>query len=182
MKKFRNLCRYTAVLLICLLCLTPFLILLILSLNTPQRNFYEGNMLLPDFYFANFAVGWEKSNIGNAMVNSGIITVGSILLIVFLGAMAGFAIARFPIKMNRIFFSILLCCMMVPGIINTVPLYTLMIKLHAVNTLWGMACVCATLALPQAVFVFTGLSQPKWKASAAGNQCAKTFLSRNSRL
>ncbi len=180
MKKFRNLCRYTAVLLICLLCLTPFLILLILSLNTPQRNFYEGNMLLPDFYFANFAVGWEKSNIGNAMVNSGIITVGSILLIVFLGAMAGFAIARFPIKMNRIFFYILLCCMMVPGIINTVPLYTLMIKLHAVNTLWGMACVCATLALPQAVFVFTGFIKalPKEVEEAAiidGCSWTKTF-------
>ena len=137
MKKILNSCRYLAIILICLLCLTPFLILLILSLNTPQRNFYEGHMLIPDFYFANFAMGWEKSNIGRAMVNSGIIT-------------------RFPIKMNKGIFSVLLCCMMVPGIINTVPLYTLMIKINAVNTLWGMACVCATTALPQAVFVFTG--------------------------
>lgn len=156
MKKVLNSCRYLAIILICLLCLTPFLILLILSLNTPQRNFYEGHMLIPDFYFANFAMGWEKSNIGRAMVNSGIITLEAVLLIVLLGSMAGFAIARFPIKMNKGIFSVLLCCMMVPGIINTVPLYTLMIKINAVNTLWGMACVCATTALPQAVFVFTG--------------------------
>ena len=45
---------------------------------------------------------------------------------------------------------------MIPGIINTVPLYTLMIRLNAINTLWGMACVCATLALPQSVFIFSG--------------------------
>ena len=45
---------------------------------------------------------------------------------------------------------------MIPGIINTVPLYSLMIKLRAINTLWGMALVCATIALPQSVFVFQG--------------------------
>lgn len=107
MKKIMNSCRYLAIILICLLCLTPFLILLILSLNTPQRNFYEGHMLIPDFYFANFAMGWEKSNIGRAMVNSGIITLEAVLLIVLLGSMAGFAIARFPIKMNK---GIFRCC------------------------------------------------------------------------
>ena len=45
---------------------------------------------------------------------------------------------------------------MIPGIINTVHLYTLMIDIKAINTLWGMALVCATLALPQSVFVFHG--------------------------
>ena len=60
-------------------------------------------------------------------------------------------------------------CMMIPGIINTVPLYTLMIRIKAVNTLWGMALVCATLALPQAVFVFSGFIQsiPKELEEAA---------------
>ena len=77
-------------------------------------------------------------------------------MIVFLGAMAGYAVARYPNKFNRMVFNIMLCCMMIPGIINTVPLYTLMIKIKAINTLWGMACVCTTLALPQAVFVFSG--------------------------
>ena len=31
-----------------------------------------------------------------------------------------------------------------------------MIRIDAINTLWGMACVCATLALPQSVFIFSG--------------------------
>lgn len=151
--------RYLAIILICLLCALPFVILMILSLNTPQRNFYEGNMFIPDFYFQNYIEGWIKSNIGTAMINSGIITLLSVILIIFLAAMAGFAIARFPVKLNKLIYIIMLCCMMVPGIINTVPLYTLMIKINAVDTLWGMACVCATNALPQAVFVFSGFIQ-----------------------
>ena len=155
MKSKATFPRYLAIILICLLCLCPFVVLLILSLNEPGSNMYDGNVLIPDFYFGNYAEGWAKSNIGRAMVNSGIITLTALLLIVFLGAMAGYAVARYPNKFNRMVFNIMLCCMMIPGIINTVPLYTLMIKIKAVNTLWGMACVCATLALPQAVFVLS---------------------------
>lgn len=169
MKKLYLLIRYLLIAFVCGACLTPFLVLLILSLNTPKRNFYEGNMFIPDFYFKNFVEGWHKSNIGRAMINSGIITIVSVVLIVALAAMAGYAIARFGNKINMLIYSILLGCMMIPGIINTVPLYTLMIKIKAVNTLWGMACVCATLALPQAVFVFTGFvrSLPKEIEEAA---------------
>ncbi len=156
MKTLMKVLKYVAIAAICLICLTPFFILLILSLNTPKRNFYEGNMFLPDFYISNFSEGWAKSNIGHAMINSGIITATAVFLIILLGAMAGYSISRFNHKWNKGIFWIMLCSMMVPGIINTVPLYTLMIKIHAVNTLWGMALVCATLAIPQSVFVFTG--------------------------
>lgn len=156
MKKVLCGLRYLVIALISMLCLAPFGILLILALNTPRRNFYDGNMFVPDFYFPNFPDGWKQSQIGHAMLNSGIITAGALLLIVVLGAMAGYAVARCTNRFNRMVYMVFLCCMMVPGIINTVPLYGLMIKLRAVNTLWGMACVCATLAIPQAVFVFTG--------------------------
>lgn len=167
--KTAKVLQYASIVLICAVCVTPFLVLLILSLNTPKRNFYEGNMFIPDFYFQNFIEGWHKSHIGRAMINSGIITALSLVLIVVLAAMAGYAIARFGNKVNMFIYAVLLGCMMIPGIINTVPLYTLMIKLKAVNTLWGMACVCATLALPQAVFVFTGFvkSLPKEIEEAA---------------
>ena len=151
MKNIKTGSRYLLILLICLLCLFPFVILVIISLNTPQANMYEGNVLIPDFYFGNYAEGWAKSHIGRAMINSGIITFFALALIVLLGAMAGYAVARFTNKFNKSVFSIMLCCMMIPGIINTVPLYTLMIRLNAINTLWGMACVCATLALLRAV-------------------------------
>ena len=91
MKSKATFPRYLAIILICLLCLCPFVVLLILSLNEPGSNMYDGNVLIPDFYFGNYAEGWAKSNIGRAMINSGIITLTALLLIVFLGAMAGYA-------------------------------------------------------------------------------------------
>lgn len=147
--------RHLAAALICGLCLIPFYILLVLSLNSPARVFYKGNMFIPDFHWENYIEAWHRSLIGNAIVNSAIITTGTMLLVIFLGSMAGFAIARFPTRYNRIGFSILLGCMMIPGIINTVPLYTLMRSIRAVDTLWGMILVCTSLAIPACVFVYT---------------------------
>lgn len=144
-----------AILLICLLCIIPFYILLVLALNSPQRIFYEGNIFVPDFCWQNFIDAWHKSKIGTAMLNSAIITAGTLGLTIVTGGLAGYAIARYNTRYNKLVFGLLISCMMIPGIINTVPLYTLMRKLHAVNTLWGMILVCSTLAMPSAVFIYT---------------------------
>jgi len=153
-KVFRTF-RVMMVILICLMCVIPFYILLVLSLNSPSRIYYEGNIFIPSFDWRNYATAWEKSRIGLAMINSGIITFGTLGLTIVLGGMAGYAIARYNTTYNKLVFSLLIGCMMIPGIINTVPLYTLMRKIKAVNTLWGMILVCSALAMPSAVFIYT---------------------------
>ena len=157
-KTFRTF-RGFIILLICLMCIIPFYILLVLSLNSPSRIYYEGNLFIPSFDWSNYAMAWEKSRIGLAMINSGIITFGTLGLTVILGGMAGYAIARHNTVYNKLVFSLLIGCMMIPGIINTVPLYTLMRKIKAVNTLWGMILVCSALAMPSAVFIYTTFVQ-----------------------
>jgi len=104
-------------------------------------------------------LAWQKSSLGRAIVNNFIMTVGGVFLLVFLSSMAGFSIARVKSKLNRTIFSILLVCMMIPGIINTVPLYTLLIRLKGINTYWSMICVMATNALPFSVFLYTSFIQ-----------------------
>ena len=154
-KKSFRLLRVFIVALICLMCIIPFYVLLVLSLNSPSRIFYEGNIFIPTFTWSNYVTAWDKSRIGQAMINSGIITFGTLGLTIVTGGMAGYAIARHNTKYNKLVFSLLIGCMMIPGIINTVPLYTLMRKIRAVNTLWGMICVCSALAMPSAVFIYT---------------------------
>ena len=161
--------RTALILLICLACLIPFYILLVLSLNAPSRIFYEGNMFLPDFAWRNYADAWKKSKIDQAMLNSAIITAGTLLVTVAAGGLGGFAIARYNTHYNKMVFGVIIGCMMIPGIINTVPLYILMRRIRAVNTLWGMICVCSALAMPSAIFIYTGFirSLPKELDEAA---------------
>lgn len=154
MKGISKFIKYLLIIAICIMCLIPFYVLLVLALNSPERVFYEGNIFVPDFCWQNFIDAWSKSKIGMAMLNSAIITAGTLGLTIMTGGLAGYAIARHNTRYNKFVFGQLLSCMMIPGIINTVPLYTLMRKINAVNTLWGMILVCSTLALPSAVFIY----------------------------
>ena len=170
--------RTVLILLICIACLIPFYILIVLALNAPSRVFYEGNLFIPDFYWQNFADAWHKSKISTAMLNSAIITAGTLIVTIISGGLAGYAIARHSSKYNNFVFGLLIGCMMIPGIINTVPLYVLMRRLHAVNTLWGMICVCSALAMPSAVFIYTTFirAQPKELDEAAALDGCTPFM------
>lgn len=151
-----NIFKYFLIIFIMFLAIIPFYILILFSLNSPSRIFYEGNILLPEFHFQNYVDAWRTSKIGMGIINSSIITGGAIAIIVAFASCAGYAIARFSNKFNKMVFTVLLMCMMIPGIINTVPLYSLMKSIGGINTYWAMIMVLATNALPFSVFLYTG--------------------------
>lgn len=156
MKIVKKLSFYILVILISAISLIPFYVLILLSLNSPSKNFSQGLYLLPDFNFSNFYESWKVSKIGLSIINSLIITSGAVTVIVLFASSAGYAAARFKSRFNSAVFNILLICMMIPGIINTVPLYTLMKAIGGINTYWAMILVCAANALPFSVFLYTG--------------------------
>ena len=137
LNKWLRVLRMLLILCICAICLIPFYVLLVLALNAPTRVFYEGNIFVPNFFWHNFIDAWNKSKIGTAMINSAVITGGTLLLTIGAGGLAGYAIARHSTRYNKFVFGLLIGCMMIPGIINTVPLYVLMRKIHAIDTLWA---------------------------------------------
>lgn len=155
--------KYTGLLLISLLSLIPFYVLFFLSVTDPSVSFADKVFLIPQFYFQNYIDAWKTSKIGLAILNSLIITGGTVIVVAALASMAGYTIARFRSRFNAAVLNILLVCMMIPGIINTVPLYTLMRQINGINTRWAMILVCATNALPFAVFLYTNfiMSLPK---------------------
>ena len=146
-----------------LISVIPFYVLLYLSLNTPSANVFSGLLLVPDFHFGNFAEAWERSKLGRSMLNSSVVTVCAVALIVVVASSAGYSIARFRSRWNRAVFHTLLACMMIPAIIITVPLYTLMRSIDGINTHWAMILLMAANALPLSVFLYTSFirSLPK---------------------
>ena len=151
-----NLLRYPVVILIALLSFIPFYTLITVGLGKPGAGFAGGSILIPSVHVENYLHAWQSSSLGLAIVNSSIITVGAVLLVVLFASAAGFSISRFPSFFNRATFSIFLSAMMIPGIINTVALYTVMIRIHGINTHWAMILVLATNAMPFSVFLYTG--------------------------
>ncbi|MFD0674744.1 carbohydrate ABC transporter permease [Cohnella sp. GCM10027633] len=154
MTSIRSVPKYAAAAFIVLLAIVPFYVLVYLALSKPSVNVFGGVLLIPDFDFGNFAEAWRVSRMGKAMVNSLIITAGGIALVVLAASAAGYSIARFRHKVNAAIFNALLVCLMIPGIIITVPLYTLMKEIGGINTQWAMVLLTASNALPLAVFLY----------------------------
>lgn len=156
MKKIAKIFKVICIVLITLLALFPFYVLIVLAFTPSSINFSEEMLILPQLYFENFINAWQTSKIGNAVYNSLVITCGAVGIIIIFASMAGYAVARVKNKFNKITFGIMLVCMMIPGIINTVPLYTLMKDINGINTYWAMILILATNALPFSVFLYAG--------------------------
>ncbi len=156
MKKIKYIIKIMVIMLITLMALLPFYVLVILAMTPPSVSFTEELVVLPRLYFNNFVEAWKMSQIGRAIVNSLVITAGSIVIVVLFGSMAGYAVARVRYRINQIIFTMMLGCMMIPGIINTVPLYSLMNDINGMNTYWAMILILATNVLPFSTFLYSG--------------------------
>lgn len=150
MNIIKRIQKHIIIIVISFISIIPFYVLLLLALGNPSKK-----SLLPQWYFKNFVEAWNKSNIGLSIINSLIITTGAIIVIILFASSAGYAIARFNNKFNLIIFWTLLACMMIPGIINTIPLYVLVKSINGINTHWAMILILATNALPFSVFLYT---------------------------
>ena len=134
----REALKYTVALLIAVVTLLPFYVMVYVALNDPAIPLIHGVFRLPSLTLENVITAWNQANLGRALINSSLITLGGLCIVVLFGASAGYVFARYPNKFNRFWFAVFLSCMMVPAIINTVPLYTIMRAIGGVNQLWSM--------------------------------------------
>lgn len=155
MKYLKSILFYLVIVIIVLISFAPLFVLIKLAIADPSLSMGETITNFSTFRFSNFVDAWESSNLGRAIFNSLIITVGSITVCVTVSAMAGFAIARFTTWYNKFFFKALLFTMMIPAIINAVPLYVIMNKLHGLNTYWAIIFLLSANTLPFSVFVYS---------------------------
>jgi raffinose/stachyose/melibiose transport system permease protein len=103
----------------------------------------------------NFAYALKKAKILLAMQNSLIITAVSIGLIILVGGMAAYPLARNRSKFNKRILQFVLAVMMVPPLSMLVPLVTIMTKLGAVSSYWGIIVVLVTFQLPISIFLYS---------------------------
>ena len=139
--------------------------------------------LTPNFEIGlkNFAYVWNRINFPKAMMDTGFITLISLLLIVALGSLAGFAIARVKRKSFQIFYAALVALMVVPFIGCLIPLVKQSVTLGLYGSLWSVIVIQVAWNLPFATFLFVGFMEgiPKDLEEAAyidGCSMFKTYL------
>lgn len=90
------------------------------------------------------------------LLNSFIIAITTMVIVVVLSAMAGYALSRLKFKGKSVLMASLLIIGFMPTIAKLLPLYKLCIMLGFINNLIGVAIVVASGALPVQIWIMKG--------------------------
>jgi raffinose/stachyose/melibiose transport system permease protein len=103
--------------------------------------------------FSNYIDAWVKGGFSTTMVNTLILTSGTILLVVIIGGLAAFALARFRFAGANALSFYLLVGTSVPALLFMVPLYFMWARLGLINSLPGLIIIYAALYSPFATYL-----------------------------
>jgi raffinose/stachyose/melibiose transport system permease protein len=74
--------------------------------------------------WGNFPQAWEQAGLGPALVSSAFVTVGTIVLLVVIGSMAAYPLARITAKWSPVVYYLFMLGLILPTILALVPLYS----------------------------------------------------------
>jgi len=90
------------------------------------------------------------------LVNTGIVAVGTTILSLVLGALAGYALSRFRFHGKGVLGFLMFMTQVVPEALILVPLYAMFISLGLLNSLFGLVLANVGFSLPVAAFIIKG--------------------------
>ncbi|MCK6074171.1 carbohydrate ABC transporter permease [Paenibacillus silvae] len=138
-----------------ILTLYPFYWLVLSAFKT-NEDFYSRPFGLPaQWNAANFTNAWQSSKLGTAFANSLIVSIGSLVLTLFIAALASFILARFQFRWKGLIMTFFVVGMLIPIHSTLVPLFILMKQMSLLNTYWALMLPYTAFALPTAIFVLT---------------------------
>ncbi len=149
-RPLRNLL-YLPLVLIAVITAIPFLAMILLALRpagivTLRRIFWS-----TAFTFENFRQVFAGATMARWIANSLVYALVSVVVVLFLASMAGYAFAKKKFWGKEALFWSFIAMLMVPTQATIIPLFILIAKLNGVDTLWGL--IVPTLANAQAVFL-----------------------------
>jgi len=106
--------------------------------------------------FDNFVRAWTTAEIARNFLNSVLVTFGSLLFLLPIGAMAAYIFARYPFRGSRWLYTAFVVGMMFPLFLTIVPLFLLMTQFGLINDLRGLTIVYVAYSLPFTIFVLSG--------------------------
>ena len=104
------------------------------------------------FNFENYVSAWNTAGIGTSFFNTVIVVGCSLILVMVLGAMCSYVLARFRFFGNRAIYYLMLAGLTFPVFLAIVPLFFILRSLALLNTLQGLITVYVAFALPFTVF------------------------------
>src|ERR1700690_58704 len=142
-----------------LIALFPIWTLLVNSFKI-QKDISAGPFGLPNhFTFAGYITAWTQGRFDLYFYNTIYVTVVSLALILFLGSLAAYALAKWKSRVTSFLYVFFIAGMMIPIRLGTIDLVRMMKALNLLDTLWSLIPVYVAMGMPIATFVLTAFIQ-----------------------
>jgi len=130
----------------------PFVWILLASLEGPQAIFHS-RISLSGMSLADYRGAFTAIDVGRYLLNTAIVSIGSALIAVGLGVLAGYGLARFRILGDRWLLLAIVATQLFPGLLLTIPLYLILRDFGLIDSLLGLILVYTVFSLPFAVWM-----------------------------
>ncbi|PZD95711.1 carbohydrate ABC transporter permease [Paenibacillus sambharensis] len=161
----------------------PLIWLAFFSLKDNSEIFSGDVLGLPkSFLWSNYTKALSDGNVMIYFFNSVLVTAVSIILVLILASMTGYAITRMNWKFSNAAMTLILLGMMVPIHAALLPLFMVLKNLGLLNNYWSLIIPYVAFGLPLAVFIlgsfFKGIPR-EMEESAVIDGCGiyRTFFS-----
>ncbi|MCJ7842115.1 carbohydrate ABC transporter permease [Lederbergia sp. NSJ-179] len=159
----------------------PFIWMVFSSFKTNRELLVSGTTLLPEvFQWENYSRAWNNANFSGYFLNTVILTVSTVLIVVILCALTGYALGRVNFPGRKLVVMGVAAIMFIPKGYTIIPLFKLINQLGLSDSLLGVIVAEASGAHVLFILMFTSFfaSIPKELEEAAemdGASFAGTF-------
>ena len=157
---WRTFSREIVVLFLAALWWIPFYFLVIGALKPQDETYTTTASQLPSrVAWENLSDAWDGTGgytLGESMKNSLIITLGSVFILILVGSLAAYTIARRPGRIGTVLYLCFALAIIIPFQLGIIPTYVAMHKMGLGSTYLGMILLHAGLLMPLSVFLYTG--------------------------
>jgi multiple sugar transport system permease protein len=126
------------------------------SFKSPQ----QASAVPPVWFFKpsieNYVTAFVRRDFSKLFINSVIATLTSTAIVLVLGSMAGYALARYKVKGNQGLLFWILSTRMFPPVAAIIPIFLLFNRLDLIDTRLGLILIYIAFNLPFAVWIMRG--------------------------
>ena len=137
--------------------LIPFLWALSLSFKGTDEIFTQDLHYLPrSFDLSNYSEIWNSIGFSSFFVNSIVVCSISVIVIVAMAVLSGYALSRFRFKGRKLFMLALLCTQFIPGSMLLIPLAQIYREIGLIDTHTALVITYVVFELPFQAILMQG--------------------------
>ena len=147
---------YILMLVFTVLAIYPILWLFLQSLKTTQEYVINSKLALPSsFFINNYPFVWNMGGFATLFTNSVIYTVITVVMVVILANMAGFAFGKIPFKITPFLHGLFIIGILLTVQSILIPIFLMVNAVGLFNTRLGILIPYIGLGLPMGIYLCT---------------------------